>query len=349
MMRANLPGLAIGALGLIVTTALLAAPSPTPAHTLPLQRAGAGAPLPHVTYFGTERVDRSSVLVYVSDQNPNQPGVFIFSKRTGKEIAAITGFLPGAVAVDAAENLYVADEIFDRVIVYPRGTIQPSAILEDPGQLPYGIAVAHDGTIWVANACGTANGCTGPSSPGAIGNPGNVVAYAPGNTRPTKVITSKVVTGPSFISLNSANQIVVSGVGTASSGQVVGVLDLNGNFTPLSGVLPNRPLRFDAAGRLAVLNSGVVLIYDFPSGTLARRVRLDPEYVPRRDLTDFAFSADGDGLWSSVYFPPPSGGVPGFSGAIQFSVPGGRSGAAFQDEYGQGMPFWVAVSPALVP
>jgi hypothetical protein len=90
--------------------------------------------------------------------------------------------LPTGIATDAKGRVYVVDAKNARIVVLS-ATGSQIAVLGDPGDfLPYGVAVALDGTVAVTNLCGGFGpaGCT---------SPGNIVFYAPGSTSPTRTVT----------------------------------------------------------------------------------------------------------------------------------------------------------------
>lgn len=92
------------------------------------------------------------------------------------------------LTVDASQNLYVANSTLGSgtpsVEVFPRGATQPSKIYTDGLTAPVDVAVDHFGTVYVANlASAGGGGCEQGSGPG-----GNVVEYASGSTKATRII-----------------------------------------------------------------------------------------------------------------------------------------------------------------
>jgi hypothetical protein len=110
---------------------------------------------------------------------------------------------PGPGVQTAAPSLFVADTANNAVDTFgsnQSGDIAPSSSIQGADTLlasPNGVAVAHDGTIYVAN-----NGAS-PS----------ISVYAPGSTGdaiPTRTISCGGLSGPAGISLDNAGDVYVA-------------------------------------------------------------------------------------------------------------------------------------------
>ncbi|HEY2473726.1 MAG TPA: hypothetical protein VGI19_02900, partial [Candidatus Cybelea sp.] len=109
------------------------------------------------------------------------PGwVTIYPQRGANQakIGAVTNGVDGpwSLAVDASENLYVGNADNSTVTVYARGGKTPFETLTGAGD-PVGVAVARDGTVFVANY-----GAGNPPSDASI------LVYKEGQTTPSQTI-----------------------------------------------------------------------------------------------------------------------------------------------------------------
>jgi streptogramin lyase len=99
-------------------------------------------------------------LLYVSNLGGN--AIEIFKQRGGHQspLGTITSgvSIPGGLTVDRSANLYVANEGADNVSVYPPGATSPSIVYTTDLSIPTDTAVAKDGTVYIANFNGLANG-----------------------------------------------------------------------------------------------------------------------------------------------------------------------------------------------
>jgi len=82
------------------------------------------------------------------------------------------------MAVDKNGNVYVANQDTHEILVFAKGISTAFKTLSDPNNDPDDVAVASDGTVYVANEFG----------------PGNIAVYIGGSTTPTRYITD-----PNFI------------------------------------------------------------------------------------------------------------------------------------------------------
>jgi hypothetical protein len=305
-----------------------------------------GAPAAHelsASWFGAA----GGPLFFASDELTST--VEVFSATTHAEVGLIAGTVPGGLAVDAAGNIYVADEGFisggQRIVEFAPHARKPLRILSDQGFQPVELALAADGTVYVANDCAFA-----PSAGGCTGGAGNVVAYAPGATEPSQTLSVPRMPTPERIAVDAAGDVVVAGLtkpicSDCSPGkETAGEFAPSGKYTHIAIPHPVAPLRFDGTGRLAVLRgaSSTLDLYQLPSPTPVGHIRLGagaPDHI-----YDFAFSSDGSDVWAAKIVTSP-----GFEHeeAIEYSYTAGRESASFLIV--GTLAFSAAVSPGLLP
>ncbi len=271
----------------------------------------------------------SGPLFFASDELTST--VEVFSATTHAEVGLIAGTVPSGLAVDAAGNIYVADEGFisggQRIVEFAPRARKPLRILSDQGFQPVGLAVGSDGTVYVANDCAFA-----PSFGGCAGAAGNVVTYAPGATQPSQTLSVPRMPTPERVAVDAAGDVVVAGLtkpicSDCSPGkETAGEFVAGAKYTHLAIPHPLAPLHFDSTGRLAVLRGAACALdlYELPSTTPVARVHLGsgaPEHV-----YDFAFSSDGNDVWAAKILTSP-----GFEReeAIEYSYTGGHESASF--------------------
>lgn len=168
---------AILAAGAVAACSGGAQPVPQP---IPQPGAVTGAPLHELTAL-PKRADPSLhsnanvALVYVSDDAKDFIAAF---NRDGTRAGTITDGLnyPQGLYVDGSHDLWVANRGASNVLEFARGGSSPIATLQDGGEQPEGVTVCPDGTIYVANIMANSGGG------------GNVLAYAPGRTIPTRTL-----------------------------------------------------------------------------------------------------------------------------------------------------------------
>ncbi len=117
-------------------------------------------------------------LLYVSDAGT--AAVYAFTLRAF-QVGTLTGFgAPAGLCADAHGNVYVADEVGQKVFEYAHGGTRPIATLADSYGYPIGCSVdAKTGNLAVANFAETAGA-------------GALLIYAPGSHMPT------IYTDPNF-------------------------------------------------------------------------------------------------------------------------------------------------------
>lgn len=329
---------AFAAAAIVASTGFLAAA----ATSLPHGQAG----IPRAHWVNT-----SDPVVYVGQYENGQGNavVQIFSQRTHKQVGQITGLgYPGAMTVDAAGNLYIADDAADhaRVLVFPPGATSPSRTISEAGYETSGIDVGADGTIYLADFCQTDGvQCLGD---------GYTVVYPP--TGSPQFID--VLGGPALVAANSTKQLVIMGDNAAPVGDFPKVkfesVASNGQggyrelrFNEFFENTAYGRIHFDGQNRFVALGGGKISdsflgIFKLP---FPHRVGAVP--LPGVAF-DFAFPAGGSNVWAAMYV---------FRGnqeqtfAQELTYPGGKPVASFPivNAYGANtVETSFAVSPALV-
>lgn len=105
----------------------------------------------------------------------------------------------GAVAFDDEGNLYWADHFNGAVLVFAPGQTKPSRTISWGAPSPYSIAVAPNGTLYVANL-GPFNVGYGASS---------ISVYAPGKSAPSYSIVDGI-SSPIYITVDAAGTLYVA-------------------------------------------------------------------------------------------------------------------------------------------
>lgn len=139
-------------------------------------------------------------LLYVADQ-PNQR-VAIFSQSSGAVVGQITDAIggPDGLHIDINGTLYVCNFGAGTVTEYLKGQTTHSKTLTGAGSPKYVVA-GHDGTVYVSDFNGSANG--------------HVYEYAGGSTSPTTTITFQ--TFPAGLALDRHNKLYVAYNDSANS------------------------------------------------------------------------------------------------------------------------------------
>jgi hypothetical protein len=99
-------------------------------------------------------------LVYFSNLGENSVELFSQQGTNQQPMGTITDGInfPGGLTVDNKSNLYVANEGANNVTVYPPGSTSPSITYTTDLSTAADIAVAKNGTVYIANFNGLANG-----------------------------------------------------------------------------------------------------------------------------------------------------------------------------------------------
>ncbi|MGA8534635.1 MAG: hypothetical protein WB615_11045 [Candidatus Tumulicola sp.] len=178
----------------------------------------------------------NTVSYYLKGTGPNNPLAGTLSGPFAQ---------PQGMGVDQNGDLYVSNGNDEDILVFAAGSTSPTGTLDDLNKFPDDVAIARDGTVYVANGSGP------------IGASGNVVVYAPGATSPTSTLNDKnflhVVgvaldkNGNLFVSCNAQQAI---GTGTVVEFKV-------GSSTPI-----DTHIKLGYAGGIAIDGSGHIAVVD---------------------------------------------------------------------------------------
>ncbi|MFY9738123.1 MAG: hypothetical protein WAK11_03630 [Candidatus Cybelea sp.] len=139
---------------------------------------------------------RRMALVYVSDHTNNLIDVFDWGGRLQYTITSGLNE-PAGLFVDAQHNLWVANPGANDVLVFPRGSTDPTRSLNDTNQ-PNDVAVRDDGTAFVADSL----------------NEGGVAVYPPRRQAPARrLIAQQSGAGgiESYVTSDKAGNIFATG------------------------------------------------------------------------------------------------------------------------------------------
>ncbi|MGB6517074.1 MAG: hypothetical protein WBE79_01060 [Candidatus Cybelea sp.] len=116
---------------------------------------------------------------------------------------------PQGVIVDSRHRLWVANTNAFNIVAFQRGATTPFRTLNDPGYYPTSIAVDTHGTVFAANAEGTA------------GPPGNVTFWKAGHTKASGKLTFSNFQIVTNIGVDSSDNVYVSYVPKSGPPSVV--------------------------------------------------------------------------------------------------------------------------------
>jgi sugar lactone lactonase YvrE len=146
---------------------------------------------------------RNGRLIYISDngsggRNVGAVDIYPAQGQTQPRIGRIVNGIsaPAGIATDTSGALYVANSGNNTVTVYPPGQTAPSVTYRRGISDPYSVAIAKDGTVYVANAIST------PS------NAGDITEYKPRSTAPNLTITNPGES-PVSVALDARNNLYV--------------------------------------------------------------------------------------------------------------------------------------------
>lgn len=206
------------AIGVAASIALVAGCSGSGSSIAPIQQAGSGlAPqsvvrnhVPTILPSAMLNIFHGTPYTGKSWASPNTGGALVYAcgyyanmcnwYHVGHhhQAGVISGLVnPQGVGVDSFGSVWVANTGASNVPWYAPGSTTPIATLDDSGWYPVDVAVANDGTVYVANIFSTSF------------TAGNVEIYAPGSLTPTGSLSD-----PSFfqvisVAVNEGHSVVV--------------------------------------------------------------------------------------------------------------------------------------------
>ncbi len=233
----------------------------------------AGAPMlqpPAVrSAFVGPAAKRSNGLIYIADYTNSAVHIYTLRGKHHKEIGLITGVpIVEYLNVDRFHNLYVVEFSAGKVLVYPRGTTQPSLTLSvrPPGTFPNAVAISHSGDVAVGQF--QTNGINffhkGATTPYKIVKP--VPGYSAGfcayDAHGNLYVILSTANGPSHI-----GEIVGGGKGSST-------VDLGVN----TGITNAKGIQVDRQGNVGVVgDDGTLNVYAPKSNDLLSSAQLlDP-------------------------------------------------------------------------
>ena len=164
----------------------------------------------------------SSTLLYTSEPFDAAVDIWTVSAKALKSSGRLelgAGAVPLGLAVDTAQNLYVAIGTLGSgtpsVAVFPRGATKPSKTYTQGLTAPVDVAVDAHGTLYVANLANAGGGgCGEGSGPG-----GNVIEYAKGSMSPTRTIDD-FIGCPEAIAVDSSANLYLTNLYYPATGFV---------------------------------------------------------------------------------------------------------------------------------
>jgi sugar lactone lactonase YvrE len=192
--------------------------------------------------------DSQSRLIFSSSFGGNSVDYYLKGTGPNNPLAGTLsgGFAnPQGMGVDRAGDLYVSNGNDKDVLVYAAGSTSPTGTLDDPNKFPDDVAIAPDGTVYVANGSGP------------IGASGNVVVYAPGATSPTQTLNDKHFLHVFGVALDARGNLFVSCNAALAIGSGTVVEFKAGSTTPIE-----THVRLGYSGGVAIDRDGHLLAID---------------------------------------------------------------------------------------
>jgi hypothetical protein len=187
----------------------------------------------------------NSKLLYIARHSFGD--VRIYNSQTLALVGTLSGITdPAGVALDSRRNVYVVDQGLNDVKVFHRGSGTPFETLTDPDGFALQVAVGNDGTAYVTNEYST-----------HLGN-GNVVEYAPGQTKPSRRIDDPHFSVVEDVGLDSHNNLYVTFFDFHSVGHV-------NEYPPGSTHGKTLPMTLHGAGGIELDSSNDLVLVD-PNG-----------------------------------------------------------------------------------
>jgi hypothetical protein len=173
------------------------------------------------------------------------------------------------MSVDSLGNVYVASSYEQSVVVYPKGSPTASMDLSDPGEDPWDVAVALDGTVYVANARNTSGGR------------GSISVYTGGTLK-------RIISDPNFqtvdsLSIDEHHLLIVCYQATSFSGCDEFPNARGSGVTVISGLGTPGGVKFDKNENIVVVDRspGTAFVYPPGGGTPCNSIPLSgsPNYI----------------------------------------------------------------------
>jgi sugar lactone lactonase YvrE len=238
-------------------------------------------------------------ILYAGDLNSGQVLMYDSSKRHPKPIGEIVDGLecPAGVAVDSADNLYVADECINHLVgsvtVYPPGQKSPSLTITNGINQAWSVAVDSKGNVFVVN----------------IGN-ATVTGYHAGQTSPFETIPQDAFgaySQPVGIAVDASDNVWVT-VDTSSTVFEIPAGSSQPQSAGLTGLNGPTGISFDASGNLYIANFSTNNVTIYAPGSKS----------PTATLTNGIDGPEPNTVTSSgKFFQGNAGETPGSSGTIQ--------------------------------
>ncbi len=220
------------------------------------------------------RVSRTQpTLLYVSDPLGNAIDVYRASGRSQSPIAVIREGIhrPAGMAVDSADNLYVANTANDTVTEYGRNGSSPVTTYAKNVHGPVAVAIDDSGILYVANFGSLVEA---------------IVEFAPGSTTPTGGIVAPCSCYPIGLGLDARQTLYVAyddfyaqtSVYAYAQGSSNGT-EVNLQFQSTRWETPG--IIFDKRANLLLSNASLPGIQVFPPGHVRSRTILGKRGSPR--------------------------------------------------------------------
>jgi len=228
--------------------------------------------------------------LYVAGDHDNTVWVYDIGGPATRLIGTITNgvSLPGGIALDAQGDLYVPNENAATVTVYAPGATMPTLTLTGTN-VPQCVAVASDGTVYVANR----------------GSSAGISVYPAGQSTPSQNITSSLLPNPNQIVFDPGGTLYISDTQTGISilppgpSQTVTSLNLQNLPSTPSGVTID-PSNGDVYVSTALQSNNQVSLY--PAG------QQTPSKIKKVPFGGLDFLAFGQLRGHDSVFVPDAGG-----------------------------------------
>jgi hypothetical protein len=297
---------------------------------------------PAKPFFNAALAKKSDTMIALSDRNNN---VVDIVNPAGTLIGELTGFNgPQGMASDIKGDLYIADSVNSRIVIYEAGFQNPPRYISDPGQDVIAVDSFSNGAyVAVANIVGSGNA------------PGSISIYK-GSTLVSNV--SDDIENAFTCAFDAAGNLfatVTTKNGLTAVGEIANATSGGTTFTTLS---TTNKLRFASAvqvttsGHIAVadqspnnlLSPTTIYTYNAPlGGSLGTPVQVT-KLVGSHEFTGFAFAKN----MTDLYDAESSIGT-----ANEFAYPAGGKALSTitppSGSDGRGLPWGIAIIPTQYP